>query len=343
MSNFKSDFSIIEGVYRFKIKIPNDLKFVCVYLFKFGNKNILFDAGLGFKKSSKAFFSLLEKASISMSEIDYCIISHHHLDHIGLLQQFKQKNPQIQILMHDITNNILQRENDSKNISELKIEAEQIVKRAVKFGLSEVIGKRMIRWFAMWPKMSKYCPPDKIFHDGDEIQFGKSKLKIIWTPGHSLGHICVFDPDHEHLFAGDHILSRITPHIGNFHADTFLEEKFNFENILDHYLKSLDKIDKLHPKIIFPAHQDVIYNPHERILEIKEHHQKRLNEISQIIKDTPMTPFEISQIHFGTDLDPINAFLALNETVSHLIYLEHLDQVKRLEENTYYKFYSINE
>ena len=185
MSNFKSEFNIIEGVYRFKIEVPNDLKFVCVYLFKLGNKKILFDAGLGFKKSSKGFFSLLEKASISMSEIDYCIISHHHLDHIGLLQKFKQKNPQIQILMHEVTNNILQRENDSTNISELKIEAEQIIKRMVKFGLSEVIGERMIRWFAMWPKMSKYCAPDKIFHDGDELQFGESKLKIIWTPGHS--------------------------------------------------------------------------------------------------------------------------------------------------------------
>ncbi len=44
-----------------------------------------------------------------------------------------------------------------------------------------------------------------------------------------------------------------------------------------------------------------------------------------------MTPFEISQIHFGTDLDPINAFLALNETVSHLIYLEHQGKVRRIE------------
>jgi len=340
LSNFKSEFNIIEGVYRFKIEVPYDVKFVCVYLFKLGNKNILFDAGLDFKKSSKAFFSLLEQANISMSDIDYCIISHHHLDHIGLLQKFKQKNPQIQILMHEITNTILQRENNTKNISELKAEAEQIIKRMVKFGLSEVIGKRMIRWFSIWPKLSKYSVPDQIFHDGDELQFGKSKLQIIWTPGHSLGHVCVFDPVHEHLFAGDHILSRITPHIGNFQADTLLEEKFNFENILDHYLKSLDRIDKLNPKINFPAHQEVIYNPHERILEIKAHHQNRLNEISRIIKDTPMTPFAISQIHFGTDLDPINAFLALNETVGHLIYLEYQGKVKRIEKNACYNFYS---
>ena len=340
MSHFKSELDIIEGVYRFKIEFQHNLRFVCIYLFKLGDKNILFDAGLNFKNWSRAFFSLLDNAGISMSDIDYCIISHHHLDHIGLLKKFKQKNPHIQILMHEITNNILQRECDLKNYRELNTEAEQIIKRMIKFGLSEVIGKKMVRWFSMWPKLSNYYTPDKIFHDGDEIQFGKSKLKIIWTPGHSLGHTCVFDPVHEHLFAGDHILSRITPHIGNFQVDTLLEEKFNFENILDHYLKSLDRIDKLNPKIIFPAHQDVIYNPHERILEIKEHHQNRLNEISGIIKDNPMTPFEISQIHFGADLDPINTFLALNETVSHLIYLEHQGKVRRIEKDSYYDFYS---
>ncbi|NVM56105.1 MAG: MBL fold metallo-hydrolase [Candidatus Helarchaeota archaeon] len=340
MSTFKSELNEIEGVYRFQIEVPYDVNFVCVYLFKLGNKNILFDAGLDFKKWSKAFFSLLEEASISMREIDYCIISHHHLDHIGLLKEFKQKNPQIQILMHEVTNNILQQENDFKNFKELKAEAQPVVERMVKFGLSEVLGKKILRWYSMWPKLTKYYAPDKIFHDGDEIYFGKSKIKIIWTPGHSLGHICVFDQDHKHLFAGDHILSRITPHIGSFPVNPLPEEKFNFENILDHYLKSLDKIDKLNPKIIFPAHQDVIYNPHERILEIKEHHQNRLNEISRIIKDNPLTPFQISQIHFGNDLDPINAFLALNETVSHLIYLENQGKVKRIDKNTYYDFYS---
>ncbi len=338
MSDFKAELSIIEGVYRFKIEVPYDVKFVCVYLFKLGGKNVLFDAGLDLRKWSKAFLALLEEARISMKEIDYCIISHHHLDHVGLLRKLKQKNPQVQILMHEVTNKILQRESDLKNV---KVEGEQIIKRMMKFGLSEGIGKKMIRWFSMWPRLRMYYAPDKTFQDGDEIQIGKSTIKTIWTPGHSLGHSCVFDPVHEHLFAGDHILSRITPHIGNFQVDTILEEKFHFENILDHYLKSLERIDELNPKIIFPAHQEVIYNPHERILAIKAHHQNRLNEISRIIKDKPMTPFEISQIHFGNDLDPINAFLALNETVSHLIYLENQGKVKRIEKNTCYNFYSL--
>ncbi|MFX1452652.1 MAG: hypothetical protein ACFFCM_17575, partial [Promethearchaeota archaeon] len=92
------------------------------------------------------------------------------------------------------------------------------------------------------------------------------------------------------------------------------------------------------PKIIFPAHQEVIYNPHERILEIKKHHQNRLNDISSIIENNPMTPLKISQIHFGKNLDPINSFLALSEVVAHLVFLEKQDKVRRIEKNGKLRF-----
>ena len=114
----------------------------------------------------------------------------------------------------------------------------------------------------------------------------------------------------------------ITPHIGSFMMNPALKNEYDLTNILYYYLQSLDKIDNLNPKIIFPAHQEVIYNPHERILEIKKHHDIRLNEISSIIKKSPLTPFRISQIHFGEDLSEINTFLAISEVISHLIYLE---------------------
>lgn len=134
------------------------------------------------------------------------------------------------------------------------------------------------------------------------------------------------------MFAGDHILSSITPHIGNFLVVPKYRNQ-DFENILDYYLASLDRIDKLNPRIIFPAHQEVIYNPHERILEIKEHHKNRLKEISSLIENNPMIPVKIAQLHFGDDLDEMNSYLALSEVVAHLIYLERQEKVKKMEKN----------
>jgi len=46
-----------------------------------------------------------------------------------------------------------------------------------------------------------------------------------------------------------------------------------------------------------------------------------------------MTPYEISKIHFGQDLDEFNSFMALSEVLGHLIYLEYQEKVNKIEKN----------
>jgi len=310
---------------------------VCLYLFEIDDQKILIDSGLNMGNWSKIFFSTLNDLGYNIQDIDYCLITHMHLDHIGLVRTLKRKNKNIQIIMNDITHQILQWETIDENLGELKQQAKKVANMMIKYGLNDEDGKRIVQFFTFWPRYLRYQKPDIIVHDGDKIL---NNLEIIWTPGHSFGHICVFNREKKYLFSGDHILSRITPHIGNFIVPITLSEKYagyNFENILHHYLKSLDRIDQLNAEIIFPAHQEIIYNPHERILAIKEHHRNRLSEISNLVKEKPMTPFQISQIHFGVNLDEINSYMALSEVLGHLIYLENEGKVQKIEKNG--KFY----
>ena len=50
-------------------------------------------------------------------------------------------------------------------------------------------------------------PPDRLLHDGDEIKIGKLTLKVMHTPGHSAGSICLWYEGHGGetpvLFSGD--------------------------------------------------------------------------------------------------------------------------------------------
>ena len=334
--DLKSEISEIDNnVIRFKIDFPpfEGLTFVCMYLLKIDGSNVLIDAGLHFSDWRKKFFTGLKEFDISVKNIDYCIVTHDHIDHIGLIKTLKRKNPDMQILMHKITHDLIKWGTDVKNNVEVEISATELAERMIRFGISEEKGDRIIQFFSNWHKLINYCKPDRILHDNDEILFDSNKLKVIWTPGHAAGHICILDTDNRYLFSGDHILSRITPHIGSFMMNPALNSEYDLTNILEYYLNSLEKINNLNPKIIFPAHQEVIYNPHERILEIKKHHDLRLNEISSIIKNNPITPFRISQIHFGEELSEINTFLAISEVISHLIYLEFQGKVKRLEKN----------
>jgi glyoxylase-like metal-dependent hydrolase (beta-lactamase superfamily II) len=339
LHKFKSEINEFEGVYQIKIDVPFAVKYVCVYLFKLGDKLVLIDSGLNLGNWQKKFLEAIKELKIDAREIDYCFITHIHIDHIGLAKKLKELNPNMKILMHDITYELFKWETNRANLEDLKKQASKIAEQMVKYGISKEQGKRVIQFFTYWPQFLIYQEPDIILHDGDIIL---DKLEVIWTPGHSFGHICVFNRRNKYLFSGDHILSRITPHIGNFVVNEFLHQKyrdFDFNNILKYYLSSLDKIDKLNPKIIFPAHQEVIFDPHERILAIKEHHQNRLKELLDLIKGEPLNPFQISQIHFGTDLDEINSYMALSEVLGHLLYLESEGKARKEEKNGVYYYY----
>ena len=45
--------------------------------------------------------------------------------------------------------------------------------------------------------------PDIVLEDGDEIEFGSCKLKVIHTPGHTQGGVCYYDEKQGVLFSGD--------------------------------------------------------------------------------------------------------------------------------------------
>ena len=66
---------------------------------------------------------------------------------------------------------------------------------------------------------AEYEFPDEWIDDGAEIVVGEGSpgqrvLEAVATPGHTRGHVVFADPAGELLFAGDHVLPRITPSIG---------------------------------------------------------------------------------------------------------------------------------
>lgn len=48
---------------------------------------------------------------------------------------------------------------------------------------------------------------DNLVGDGDNVRLGETHLKVIATPGHTLGHIAYHDPENQNLFCGDALFS----------------------------------------------------------------------------------------------------------------------------------------
>ncbi|MEM9897728.1 MAG: MBL fold metallo-hydrolase [Bacteroidota bacterium] len=45
--------------------------------------------------------------------------------------------------------------------------------------------------------------PDHLLNEGDTVQIGDEKLEVLFTPGHSAGHISFFHRESDQLFSGD--------------------------------------------------------------------------------------------------------------------------------------------
>lgn len=111
---------------------------------------------------------ILMELSKSDLKVKYLINTHGHFDHVGANKRMKEVTGG-EIAIHP---------DDEIMLGELSQSASM-------FGLS-----------------AENSPPaDILLNDGDEIAFGEISLKVIHTPGHSKGGICLYTKGH--LFAGD--------------------------------------------------------------------------------------------------------------------------------------------
>jgi glyoxylase-like metal-dependent hydrolase (beta-lactamase superfamily II) len=174
---------------------------------------------------------------------------------------------------------------------------------------------------------SDWIPEMNILQDGDEINAGNYRFTCVSTPGHSMGHTCLYEPKRKILVAGDHILIDITPNI-----QCWSEE----QNPLQDYLASLDKVYDMEIDLVLPGHRRLITDHKARITELKEHHERRLGEVLSILGNDPLTAFDVaSRMTWDLDCDSWEDFpraqkwFATGEAIAHLRYLERKGFVVR--------------
>ena len=163
LPNPKFEINIINGVHQIKIPVPFPVKYVCLYLFKLKEKNILIDSGLNMGNWKKNLFSAFEELNISIKDIDYCIITHIHTDHMGLVKILKQKNPHLKILMHDITHELLKWETNEENLKELEQEARITANQLIRYGISEEQGNRIVQFYGYQGISCFFCGLQQLF------------------------------------------------------------------------------------------------------------------------------------------------------------------------------------
>ncbi|KAJ3268806.1 hypothetical protein HDV01_002184 [Terramyces sp. JEL0728] len=137
--------------------------------------------------------------------------------------------------------------------------------------------------------------------DGQIFETDGATLKVIHTPGHTSDHVCFQLLEEDAIFAGDLILGRGTTIFDN----------------LSEYMKSLHKVKKMDPKIIYPAHGEMIKDGPAKIQEYISHRQQREDEIIAHLSDGGQTSFElVEKIYVGYPQNILQA--AEHSVILHL-------------------------
>ncbi|MBO0777582.1 MAG: MBL fold metallo-hydrolase, partial [Ktedonobacteraceae bacterium] len=154
-----------------------------------------------------------------------------------------------------------------------------------------------------------------LVEDGDYLTLAGESYRVIWTPGHSDGLICLFRERDGVFLASDHILPRITPNIG-------LYSTHDRPNPLGDYLASLEKVSPLPASIVLPGHGEPLHDLAGRITELAAHHEERANRLLHMLTEKPQHAYALTEQMFGERLKNDEARrMATAEVLSHLEYL----------------------
>lgn len=309
---------IFPNLYKVDVILPqNPLKSVNVYIIKGQERNLIVDTGMNRKECINVIETSLKELKVDLSYTDF-FITHMHVDHSGLVSYLKT---------------------DSSKIYCSHIDAEHINSMNSKVSWDNIRDFLGMNGFPEEELSSainnhpgvKYCNREKLIFtmikEGSTIVVGEYQFQCIATPGHTKGHMCLYEPFKKLLISGDHILHDITPNLALLSDD---------DNPLREYLKSLNKIYDLDVQLVLPGHRRLFRECKDRINELKKHHQVRSNEVLGILHEKPRDAYQIASKMVWNlkniswnQFPPQQKLFATWEVLAHLKYLEKLGEVTK--------------
>ncbi|MGY6500023.1 MAG: MBL fold metallo-hydrolase [Acidimicrobiales bacterium] len=175
------------------------------------------------------------------------------------------------------------------------------LKRRLQYRMMRLVGGRM----GAVPR------PTHRVDDAERLDLGGRSWVSMHTPGHTIDHLCLFDPEAGVLISGDHVLPTITPHISGVGVSV---------DPLTDFFASLERVGELDQVTqVLPAHGLEFSDLAARAEAIRHHHEDRL----QILRDASAEVGWATVPQYSERLFPPRSYgqMADSETYAHL---EHL-------------------
>lgn len=309
---------IAKDIYLNEIDLPKSpLKYLNSYIIRTPDRSLVIDTGFNRPECEEKFFAGLRELDIDLEKTDV-LITHLHSDHCGLMAPLAEKGARILIGERE-GNDIMSFENDAY--------WEKFRNHVHMYGADEE-GLELAEHpgYRFRPQPIKNFTP---LNAGEVLGYAGYELEVLSVPGHTKGHIALYEKEHGFLFSGDLVLDKITPTI------TF----WGFEqDILQVYMDTIRRVEKLKINKVLTGHRALLSDFGKRADELIKHHERRLDEIVGILSDGEKTVCRVAAL-MSWDITAKNwddfprsqKWFALGEAMSHLEHLYCTGRAKREE------------
>ncbi|WP_308638711.1 MBL fold metallo-hydrolase [Paenibacillus silvisoli] len=305
------------GIVQVKVPLPFSLKWVNSYLIPDEKGYTLVDPGLHTDEAVQAWDAALASKSIRIGDIHTILLTHQHPDHYGLAGWFQARTgAPVYISEHSYAYTQRLWGDDQGGLF-----ARELTKLYAEHGMPQErldeIGPHLADFAA---KVSPQ-PAVTFLESGQSFFIGGSAWHMIDAPGHARGQLCFYEPTNKWMLCGDQVLPNITPNISVVPGEN--------HDQLQQFLDSLQSLCDYEVELAFPGHRDPFTNFRERIGELAAHHERRLNQIVDLIQEETHTGYTLCMRLFGERIagNTHNLRFAMSETLAHLYHLEHQGRI----------------
>jgi|GEM_PF-1189574 glyoxylase-like metal-dependent hydrolase (beta-lactamase superfamily II) len=226
-----------------------------IYLVRSGGESAIIEPGPN--SGSESVIRWVKDSQTSAESVTKVVATHIHLDHAGASQA---------LLDHFKSSRLYVYQGASKYL----VDTKQLAESA-----SKILGPLFNRWGGIPPVDGKRIVE---VTDGEYLDVGGIRLKILYTPGHAPFHMSLWEEKSRTVFTGDAVGMYVSRRNTLWPASPLPSFRFDLE------MQSLAKIVSLHPKILNIPHFEPVLDV-EDFLRLNMEVYQRWHEILSSIQD----------------------------------------------------------
>jgi glyoxylase-like metal-dependent hydrolase (beta-lactamase superfamily II) len=269
---------VLPGIWRLVLPLPaHFLKSVNAYLIRDDDGFVLVDTGQDIPDVRGATAAYLDQLRISLGAIHTIVVTHGHSDHHGQANSLRARTGAKVWLHERDTAFIRYRLGDYQASTTAWL---------LRFGFSQEEVDEPIKAADDARSRNRPLEPDRLLVGGEELTVGPYRFTVVWTPGHTPGHVCLYEPDRHVLLLGDHVLEQVAPNVG-------LQPNVA-ENLLPGYLASLRELAEWQIDLGMPGHGAPFSHIGDRLRDLLHHQMTRRERLLALLGPEPRTAHSLA-------------------------------------------------